>query len=126
MSGNDRQKAVTQRPTVQELSALAARGDRPDYPLTDAERLLWYELREVYRDWRKDASDLSGLKSRKEDAIVCYDKMVREAKQHTEDCARIAKLFKALDLAASDYQKNPAMETADRVMNIVYGLLGGE
>lgn len=115
-----------ERPTVQELSSLAAKGTVPEYPMTANEWLLWYELRDIYKDWRDKTAGEDVLKARKEKAVVRFDEMKRKETQHREDCFRIAKLYKNIEETATAYRKDRSLDNADRMMNVVYGLLGGE
>lgn len=114
------------RPTVQELSSLAAKGVRPQDGLTYYERLLWYELRDIYSDWKNKTSTEEALKARKQDAVSRYDKLRRIERTHSEDMRRVADLFKAIEAVGIAYRKDRTLENADRLMNVVYGLLGGE
>lgn len=144
MSGNNDKKSVTKappaaspvketfdewekgRPTVQELSALAAKGVRPKDGLTYYEWLIWYELRDIYSDWKNKAATEETLKARKQAAVSRYDKLRRIERTHSEDMRRVADLFKAIEAAAIAFRKERTLENADRLMNVVYGLLGGE
>ena len=144
MSGNNDGKTVTKvppaaspaeetfdeweksRPTVQELSSLAAKGVRPKDGLTYYEWLLWYELRDIYSDWKNKTSTEEALKARKQDAVSRYDKLRRIERTHSEDMRRVADLFKAIEAVGIAYRKDRTLENADRLMNVVYGLLGGE
>lgn len=140
MSGYNEQKAVTQapadeetfqewdqtRPTVQELSSLAAKGARPSEALTSYEWLLWYELRDIYSDWRNKAQDEERLKARKQDAVVRYETQKRKEAQHDDAMRRVAALFQNIEEVGIAYRKDRNLDNADRLMNVVYGLLGGE
>ena len=140
MSGYKEQKAVTQapadeetfqewdqtRPTVQELSSLAAKGARPSEALTSYEWLLWYELRDIYSDWRNKSQDEERLKARKQDAVVRYETQKRKEAQHDDAMRRVAALFQNIEEAGIAYRKDRTLDNADRLMNVVYGLLGGE
>ena len=114
------------RPTVQEISSLAAKGQFPAFCMTYYEWLLWYELRDIYDEWRRKADSEARLKARKENAVARYDKLKTAEKTHSDDCRRIANLFKDIEEAGIAYRKERTLENADRLMNIVYGLLGGE
>ena len=113
------------RPTVQELSSLAAKGAKPTQGLAYYEWLLWYELRDIYSEWRSQTSTEESLKARKQDAVVRYDKLKRIERTHSEDMRRVAELFQAVEAVGIDYRKERTLENADRLMNVVYGLLGG-
>mgnify|MGYP006974614234 CR=1 FL=1 len=140
MSGYNEQKAVTQapadeetfqewdqtRPTVQELSSLAAKGARPSEALTSYEWLLWYELRDIYSDWWNKAQDEERLKARKQDAVVRYETQKRKEAQHDDAMRRVAALFQNIEEVGIAYRKDRNLDNADRLMNVVYGLLGGE
>ena len=140
MSGYNEQKAVTKappdeesfsewdrtRPTVQELSSLAAKGARPSEALTSYEWLLWYELRDIYSDWRNKSQDEERLKARKQDAVVRYETQKRKEAQHDDAMRRVAALFQNIEEVGIAYRKDRTLDNADRLMNVVYGLLGGE
>ena len=114
------------RPTVAELSALAAKGQVPAFGLTYYEWLLWYELRDVYADWRAKTTSEDKLKARKEKAVIRYETLKTAEKTHSDDCRRIARLFRDIEEAGIAYRKERTLENADALMNVVYGLLGGE
>lgn len=144
LSGNNDKKSVTKappaasqvketfdewekgRPTVQELSALAAKGVRPKDGLTYYEWLIWYELRDIYSDWKNKTATEETLKARKQAAVSRYDSLRRIERTHSEDMRRVADLFKAIEAVGIAYRKDRTLENADRLMNVVYGLLGGE
>ena len=114
------------RPTVAELSALAAKGQVPAFGLTYYEWLLWYELRDVYDEWRRKTTSEEKLKARKEKAVVRYEQLKTAEKTHSDDCRRIAQFFRDLEEVGIAYRKERTLANADTLMNVVYGLLGGE
>ena len=130
VSGNPPEETFSEwdqtRPTVQELSSLAAKGQMPAYGMTYYEWLLWYELRDVYDEWRRKTASEEKLKARKESAVARYDKLKTAEKTHSDDCRRIANLFRDIEKAGIAYRTERTLDNADRLMNIVYGLLGGE
>lgn len=113
------------RPTVDELALLASKGTRPTQALTAYEWLFWYECRDIYQDWRNKTGDPDRLKARKEEAVVRYEKAKREKAEISEAAARVAELFRNIEETATAYRKQRSLENADRLMNVVYGLLGG-
>lgn len=113
------------RPTVDELALLASKGTRPPQALTAYEWLFWYECRDIYQDWRNKTGDPDRLKARKEEAVVRYEKAKREKAEISEAANRVAELFKNIEETATAYRKQRSLENADRLMNVVYGLLGG-
>ena len=130
VSGNPPEETFSEwdqsRPTVQDLSSLAAKGAFPAYGMTYYEWLLWFELRDVYADWRQKAETEEKLKARKENAVARYEKLKASEKQHSDDCRRIGVFFQEVEAAAIAYRKERNLDAADHLMNIVYGLLGGE
>lgn len=118
-------KGGDSRPDLKELAAYANRGERPAYPLTAYEWLFWYECRDIYQDWRNKTGDPDRLKARKEEAVVRYEKAKRENAEISEAARRVAELFKNIEETATAYRKQRSLENADRLMNVVYGLLGG-
>ena len=112
-----------QRPTTDQIAACAARGRMPDAPLTDYERLLWYELRDVYNDFRSGTATKEEGEQRKQNAINRFDHLTGQAEEDRKTVFRCAELWRKVEEAASEYRKAPSLETADRVMNVIYGIL---
>lgn len=123
-------KGGDSRPDLKELAAYANRGERPAYPLTAYEWLFWYECRDVYQDWRNKSQDEDKLRERKHAAVQHYERAKREDAELSEVTSRIANFWKKVEEAANDYRlaRNDAdrLDAADKMMCVVYGLLGGE
>jgi hypothetical protein len=57
--------------------------------------------------------------------VVRYEKAKREKAEISNAASRVAELFKNIEETATAYRKQRSLENADRLMNVVYGLLGG-
>lgn len=112
-----------QRPTTDQIAACAARGRMPDAALTAYEWLLWYELRDVYNDFRSGAATKEDGEKRKQNAINRFDRLTAKDEEDRKTVFRCAELWRKMESAAAEYRKAPSLETADKVMNIIYGIL---
>lgn len=122
----DEKRDEMPRPTIDELALMASKGIHPPQALTAYEWLFWYECRDIYQDWRNKTGDPDRLKARKEEAVVRYEKAKREAAEWAEATERLATVWKSIEAAGIAYRKDRSLDNADRMMNIVYGLLGGD
>ena len=116
-------------PDPKDLAAMAARGERPTQALTAYEWLFWFECRDIYQDWRNKAQDEESLRQRKYEAVQHYEAAKRERQELRDLSARCARLWKNVEDAAIEYRKArddaDRIDAADRMMNVIYGLLGG-
>lgn len=121
--------AATKRLTPKELSVMAYKGIKPTQALTGYEWLYWYTCRDIYADLRSGACDEETCQERKAAANVQYDKTKRETEELSDGIRRVAALWKNIEQAATEYHKarndGERIDAADKMMNVVYGLLGG-
>ena len=127
-SGNTPEKSGN-RPDAKVIAALAARGEKPSFGMTSYEWLFWYECRDIYMDYQSRTADLDTCTARKYEATARYEKAKRETAELSEMGRRVAALWKNIEEAATEYRKakndGDRIDAADKMMNVVYGLLGG-
>lgn len=117
-----------EQPTTKTIAALAAKGEKPSFAMTAYEWLFWYECRDIYMDFASRTCDEDVCRDRKYQATVRYEKAKREEAELSELAARCAALWKNIEEAATEYRKarndGDRIDAADKMMNVVYGLLG--
>lgn len=98
--------------TIDEISALANRGEKPESAL-GYEWLLWYRLREIYRDVRHNVLSAINGQTAKDTAVNDY----RASKREHE---RSVLLWKRIEAAGVQYAKSRTLENADAFFRAVY------
>ena len=108
--------------TVDEIAKLAAQNIVPSEKLSLAETLLWYRLRDLYRNFAQGSIS-------KENAAVEKQKIV---KQYNADSAlfgfydsyvsKSAQMWRNIEVAATAYRTNKTIENADKFVEAVYGV----
>lgn len=112
---------------IDELSRHAKRGEDPDeLDLHGPERLLFFELRELYRQHKKGeiVPQVGAAKKRK--AVAEYDRFAMKLADADKVIAYEANFWKRVELSAKEYTANPSIETADAFFEAVYRLRRAE
>ncbi len=108
--------------TVDEILFAAANDAEPD-ELNAAEALLFCRMRENYRAFRAGEIDKeAGTEARKK-AVAEYRVNQNRLEQGRTAQFRMARLWAELEQCASAYRKEKSLDTADRLMQAVYGLI---
>lgn len=117
-----------ERPTTKTIAALAAKGEKPSFGMTSFEWLFWYECRDIYQAYNNKTADLDTCTERKNQATARYEKAKRETEELRDLSFRCATLWKNIEEAATEYRQarndGERIDAADKMMNVVYGLLG--
>lgn len=108
--------------TVDEILLAAANGIEPP-ELDAAEALLFCRMRESYRAFRAGEISKEAGSEAKKKAMAEYRVNSNKQEQGRSAHMRMARLWLTMEQAANAYRKEPSLETADRVMEAVYGLL---
>ena len=108
--------------TVDKIAKLAAQNIVPSEKLSLAETLLWYRLRDLYRNFSQGSIS-------KENAAVEKQKIVKQynADKQTQETAERyiayhAKLWRNIEVAHMAYRQNKTIENADKFIEAVYGV----
>jgi len=108
--------------TVDKIAKLAAQNIVPSEKLSLAETLLWYRLRDLYRNFSQGSI-------RKENATVEKQKIIKQynAEKNTEETAERyiayhAELWRNIECAAMAYKESKTIENADKFVESVYGV----
>lgn len=106
--------------TIDELSALASKNERPD-GAEPQDLLAWYELRDLYREFR--AGRISKDQGGREKVRIIFDrqKYAEQIESVRGELQRNASFWKSIEQAATEYNLNPTIENADKFIKAVYG-----
>lgn len=113
-----------QRPSIEELSSMAANGDEPAQRLTASEWCLYYRLRDIYNKHRNGVP-IEECRRLKAKAVAEFDQMATKERQADEMITRLGKFWLAVEEAGSRYGRERTIEAADVFFWTVYGLKGG-
>ena len=105
--------------TVEEISILAYRGEKPEKGLSAPERILWYALRDAYVENRINAEE--GARQKKL-ILDQYKRDCAEYEQARNANIRIAQYWKRIEEPARNYAMNQTADTARRFFEAVYGV----
>lgn len=112
--------------TADEISSYAAKNEMPDSGLTYIDWLLWYMLRDIYAEFRQGTLDKERGADRKKHAIEIWEKETFNNEQSRQLAFRVADLWKRVELAASQYQKDRTLENADLIIVALYGFMSNQ
>ncbi|MBR4874129.1 MAG: hypothetical protein IKV50_09140 [Clostridia bacterium] len=106
---------------IEEISQYAAHEEMP--PEANArERLLWYTLRDVYRDFRTGMSTKEQGELRKKQAIKEFEEETAYLERARKYMMANANLWIRIESAARAYRENKTIENADAFLEAVYGV----
>lgn len=107
---------MTPEARFEELNELAFR----DAPVPDtrsqADILAFQELRNLY--WFARQHGISGEQGKKEKERIKYAYMVNQFLEEMQE--RTNQMWKEIDIASSEYRKNPTIENADALLFAIY------
>lgn len=104
--------------TIEELSMMAYQNRKPDLrDLSVPEWLLWYRLRDVYRENTDNPENGAAEKN----AMLRQFDLDRADWVSAKDVSStLAAFWKRIEQAGCDYAKHPGVETGDRFFEAVY------
>lgn len=108
--------------TVDKIAKLAAQNAVPSDKLSLSETLLWYRLRDLYRNFSQGSISKENAAVEKQKAVKQYnaDKQAQEAAERY--IAYHAKLWRNIEVAHMAYRQNKTIENADKFIEAVYGV----
>lgn len=106
--------------TAEQISALAAKGERPPDGLNATDWLLWYMLRDIYRDFKFGKLDAEKGAERKNEALAIWERENFNREQDKDAINRAVDLWNRVELAGSEYRQNRTIENADKLMEAIY------
>ena len=119
------EKVVPFTLTPDEISALAAQDDKPNADMTTIDWLLWYMLRDVYRDFKHGHITKEQGAERKRQALDIWERQTDRYHADRDLINRVVALWKNVEAAASTYRKDRTLENADAIMTAIYGMRRG-
>lgn len=108
--------------TADEILVAAANEEEPE-GLDMAQRLLWCRMRESYRAFRAGEISKEAGSEAKKKAMAEYRVNSNKLEQGRVAQHRMAQLWADLERYSSAYRKEKSLDTADRLMEKVYGLI---
>lgn len=108
--------------TVEQISQYAVQDTMPTEEMTLPEKLLWHQLRDLYRDFRAGALTKEQGEKRKQEASREYDENVYREELYHKYMLATANLWIRIEEKAKTYRENPTIENADAFLNAVYGV----
>lgn len=108
--------------TVDQISKLAAQDIVPAEKLSFSETLLWYRLRDLYRNFSQGSISKDNATAEKQKIVKQYntDKQTEEATERYIEHS--AKLWRNIESAATEYSNNKTIENANKFVEAVYGV----
>ena len=108
--------------TFETIAHCAAGDMMPPEQMTLPEKLLWYQLRDLYRDFRAGTVTREQGEKRKQEATREYDENVYRDELYHKYMLANANIWIRIEEKAKTYRENPTIENADAFLNAVYGV----
>ena len=108
--------------TVEAISQYAAQDLIPPGDITLPEKLLWYELRDIYRGFKSGTVTKDEGQSKKNQAIGNYNRNSKDLEQTAKIIKANAGMWTLIEQTAKAYKDNKTIENADAFMDAVYGV----
>lgn len=105
-----------------QISQLAAKQEMPADGMTCTDWLLWYMLRDIYRDFKAGRLDAEKGAERKKHSLSIWEKETFRARQLNELADSAGKLWKRIEMYADTYRLNRTLQNADRLIEAIYGV----
>ena len=106
---------------VDDLTMSAYKESMPDtHDLTVPQWLLWYRLRDVYRDFLSGKTNMEKAEAEKKQMLRQYDQDCNDWMNAKEVWNHMAQFWKQLEPSGQAYAKNPTVTNADRFFEAVY------
>lgn len=100
------------------IAASNETGEREEWG--NAERLLYYRLRDVYRQFRQKLITQESGADKKQKAIEQYKLDKQNAEKADGIVAWHVKFWNRVEQAGTEYRTSPSIETADKFVEAVY------
>ena len=108
--------------TADQISQLAARQEMPPDGMTYVDWLLWYMLRDIYRDFKAGRLDAEKGAERKQHSLSIWEKESFRVRQLNELADSAGKMWKRIEMAANAYRLNRSLQNADKLIEAIYNV----
>lgn len=108
--------------TADQISQLAAKQEMPADGMTCTDWLLWYMLRDIYRDFKAGRLDAEKGAERKKHSLSIWEKETFRARQLNELADSAGKLWTRIETAADTYRLNRTLQNADMLIEAIYNV----
>lgn len=112
------------RPKTQTEDALcrAALAEKiPDGPIRPWDWLAWYQLRDLYRDYRAGKISTEQGNNMKRSIFKYRNEQIFRDTENTKASSNLARFWVKISDAARTYCKDPTIDHADKFVEAVYG-----
>lgn len=106
---------------VDEIARFAAKSQFPPNLTHDIDIIFYYQMREIYDDYKKHVITDAEGRARKAKAINEYHKRDGQKRLERAILTQNIQMWKNIEWAAMQYTANPCKDTADRFVAAVYG-----
>lgn len=108
--------------TVDEIAKLAAQNIFPPDKLSLSETLLWYRLRDLYRNFSQGSISKESAAAEKQKIVKQYNRDNETQGFYETYVAKSAKMWRRIEGAATEYRQNKTIQNADKFVEAVYGV----
>lgn len=108
--------------TADQISQLAAKQEMPADGMTCTDWLLWYMLRDIYRDFKAGRLDAEKGSERKKHSLSIWEKESFRVRQLNELADSAGKMWKRVEMAANAYRLNRSLQNADKLIEAIYNV----
>lgn len=106
--------------TVDDIVREAAYGNKPSDGMSCPDRALFYELRDIYRDFRSGRITRDEGERRKKDALYRHTKDTQELDRAKVIVQNHADMWRRIEWAAKVFHDLPNLESAKAFVEAVY------
>lgn len=107
---------------VEDISKYAAQDILPPGDMTVAERLLWYELRDIYHGFKTGTITKEEGQKRKSECLYEFDRNNRDAEMTSKFIKANAGMWMMIEEKAQQYRQDKTIANADAFLDAVYGV----
>lgn len=108
--------------TADQISQLAAKQEMPEDGMTCTDWLLWYMLRDIYRDFKAGRLDAEKGAERKQHSLSIWEKESFRVRQLNELADSAGKMWKRVEMAANAYRLDRTLQNADKLIEAIYNV----
>jgi hypothetical protein len=108
--------------TIDQIAKLAAQNIVPTDKLSLAESLLWYRLRDLYRNFSQGSISKENAAAEKQKIVKQYNRDNALFGFYDSYVAKSAQMWRNIESAATAYRTNKTIENADKFVEAVYGV----
>lgn len=114
-------RSTNYRLTADQISAYASVGEIPKDGMCYVDWLLWYMLRDIYRNYNTGKINKEHGSELKAKAVTVWEKEWFRIDQINQTANRAAELWRRVESAASAFRIDRTLDNADGLLAAIYG-----